>query len=431
MTAVGMTMAEKVLARASGRARVSPGEFITASVDLVMANDAQFPQSCKALEDIGLKKVFDPEKIVVVIDHWVPANTPMVAEMHRGIREQVKELGIRHFYDAGVGIEHKVVPEKGHALPGQLIVGSDSHSTTYGALAAASTGIGLTELAYVMYTGKLWFQVPPTIRFNLTGRLGHGVSPKDLMLALLAKHSTQVAQYKSVEFGGPAAAAMDMEGRLTLANISSEMGAKFSMFAADATTLEYLRTRSDVPVQAFGPDLDARYESVHTIDCAAIEPQVAAPHKPDNVKNVSEFASVRVDQAFIGSCTNAHAGDLQRAAAIMKGRKVAAGTRFLVIPASHEVMVEAMRNGSLAVLVEAGAMVGTPGCGPCAGGSTGVLGPGETGIASTNRNFKGRGGSTESFLYLASPETVAASAIEGRIADPRKYLPSGLPEAAQ
>ncbi len=420
----GMTMAEKILARASGRESVRPGEFVTAKVDLAMANDAQFPQACKALEDIGLKRVFDPGKVVVIIDHWVPANTPMVAEMHRGIRAKVKELGLRHFYDAGVGIEHKVIPEKGHALPGELIVGSDSHSTTYGALGAASTGIGLTELAYVMYTGKLWFQVPPSIRFNLAGKLGHGVAPKDLMLALLGKYTTQAGQYKSVEFAGPVADAMSMEGRLTLANISSEMGAKFALFAADATTLEYLRTRTDKPVQAFGPDPDAQYEAVHTIDCSKIEPQVAAPHKPDNVKNVSEFGSVRVDQAFIGSCTNAHAEDLERAAAIMKGRKVAAGTRFLVIPASHEVMVEAMKNGSLAVLVEAGAMVGTPGCGPCAGGSTGVLGPGETGIASTNRNFKGRGGSAESFLYLASPETVAASAIEGRIADPRKYMPA-------
>ena len=421
----GMTMAEKILARASGRPRVRPGEFLTAGVDLVMANDAQFPQSCKALEDIGLKRVFDPEKIVVVIDHWVPANTPMVAEMHRGIRATVKELGICHFYDAGVGIEHKVIPEKGHALPGQLIVGSDSHSTTYGALGAASTGIGLTELAYVMYTGKLWFQVPPSIRFELTGTLGHGVAPKDLMLALLGKFTTQAGQYKSVEFAGPVAEAMSMEGRLTLSNISSEMGAKFALFAADASTLDYLRTRTTKPVQAFGPDPDAEYEAVHTIDCSKIEPQVAIPHKPDNVKNVSELSAVRVDQAFIGSCTNAHAEDLQRAAAIMKGRKVAAGTRFLVIPASHDVMVEAMRNGSLAVLVEAGAMVGTPGCGPCAGGSTGVLGPGETGIASTNRNFKGRGGSAESFLYLASPETVAASAIEGCITDPRKYMPEG------
>lgn len=419
----GMTMAEKILARASGREHVRPGEFVTAAIDLAMANDAQFPQAVKALEDVGMKRVFDRDKVVVVIDHWVPANTPITAEMHRGIRANVKELGIRHFYDAGVGIEHKLIPEKGHALPGQLIVGSDSHSTTYGALGAAAAGIGLTELAYVMATGKLWFQVPPTVRFNIVGKLSHGVAPKDLMLALLAKHTTQVGQYKSVEYHGSAVEAMPMEGRLTLANISAEMGAKFAMFAADATALEYLRTRTERKVGAFGPDADAQYEAVHTLDCSRVEPQVAAPHKPDNVKNVSEFASVRVDQAFIGSCTNAHTGDLQRAAAIMKGRKVAPGTRFLVIPASHDVLAEAMKNGSLATLVEAGAMVGTPGCGPCAGGSTGVLGPGETGIASTNRNFKGRGGSPESFLYLASPETVAASAIEGRIADPRKYLP--------
>jgi 3-isopropylmalate/(R)-2-methylmalate dehydratase large subunit len=369
-----------------------------------------------------LARVFDPEKIVVVIDHWVPATSPAIAEMHKLMRAQVKELGIRHFYDVGVGIEHNIVPEKGHALPGELIVGSDSHSTTYGALGAASTGIGLTETAYAMVTGQLWFQVPPTIRFELEGKLGRGVTPKDLMLALLGEFGTQVAQYKAVEFTGPAADSMSIEGRLTMSNIGSEMGAKFAFFAADAKTLAYLRPRTDRPLQAFGPDADASYEARHRIDCSAIEPQVALPHKPDNVKPVSELGEIRIQQAFIGSCTNARAGDLERVAAILRGRKVAPGTRLLVIPASHEVMLEATRNGSLAVLVEAGAMIATPGCGPCAGGSTGVLGPGENGIASTNRNFKGRMGSAESFVYLASPETVAASAIEGRITDPRKYM---------
>jgi len=419
---MGMTMAEKVLARASARQRVSPGDFVTAHVDLVMSNDAQFPGSYQALADIGLARVFDPEKIVVVIDHWVPATSPAIAEMHKLMRAQVKELGIRHFYDVGVGIEHNIVPEKGHALPGELIVGSDSHSTTYGALGAASTGIGLTETAYAMVTGQLWFQVPPTIRFELEGKLGRGVTPKDLMLALLGEFGTQVAQYKAVEFTGPAADSMSIEGRLTMSNIGSEMGAKFAFFAADAKTLAYLRPRTDRPLQAFGPDADASYEARHRIDCSAIEPQVALPHKPDNVKPVSELGEIRIQQAFIGSCTNARAGDLERVAAILRGRKVAPGTRLLVIPASHEVMLEATRNGSLAVLVEAGAMIATPGCGPCAGGSTGVLGPGENGIASTNRNFKGRMGSAESFVYLASPETVAASAIEGRITDPRKYM---------
>lgn len=419
---MGMTMAEKVLARASGRPRVSPGEFVTANVDLIMSNDAQFPGSYKALADIGLTRVFDPDKIVVVVDHWVPATTAAVAETHRFIRQYVQELRIRHFYDVGVGIEHNVVPEKGHVLPGALIVGSDSHSTTYGALGAASTGIGLTETAYAMYKGQLWFQVPQTIRFELDGVLSRGVTPKDLMLSLLGRFSTQVAQYKAVEFGGPVADAMSIEGRLTMSNIGSEMGAKFAFFAADDKTLAYLRPRTDRPMQVFGPDRDANYEAVHRVDCSVIEPQIGLPHKPDNVKPVSEVGEVPIQQAFIGSCTNARVDDLLRAAAILKGRKVAPGTRLLVIPASQEVMIEATRNGSIAVLVEAGAMIGAPSCGPCGGGSTGVLGPGEHGIASTNRNFKGRMGSTESFVYLASPETVAASAIEGRIADPRKYI---------
>ena len=419
---MGMTMAEKILARASGRERVSPGEFVTANLDLVMSNDAQFPASCQALADIGLERVFDPDKIVVVVDHWVPAMSIAVAETHKKIREQVKELGIRHFYDAGAGIEHNLVPEKGHALPGDLIVGADSHSTTYGALGAASTGIGLTETAYAMFKGQLWFQVPPTIRFELEGKVSRGVTPKDLMLALLGQFGTQAAQYKAVEFAGPVAQAMPVEGRLTMSNIGSEMGAKFALFAADAKTLDYLRPRTGRPLQAFGPDRDASYEAVYKIDCSAIEPQVALPHKPDNVKPISQVGSIPIQQAFIGSCTNARVPDLLAAAQVLKGRRVAPGTRLLVIPASHEILVEAMRNGSLATLVEAGAMIGTPGCGPCGGGSTGVLGPGEHGIASTNRNFKARMGSPESFVYLASPETVAASALEGRIADPRKYL---------
>jgi 3-isopropylmalate/(R)-2-methylmalate dehydratase large subunit len=315
-----------------------------------------------------------------------------------------------------------VIVEKGHALPGQLIVGSDSHTTTYGAMGAASTGVGATEIAYAMYKGLLWFQVPETIRFELHGNMAPGVTSKDVMLSILGRFSTRAAQYKSIEFGGPAASELSIEQRLTMSNIGVEMGAKFAFFAADESTLDYLRARTDAPLRTFAPDPDARYAAVHSIDCSQIEPQVALPHKPDNVKPISALGEVKIQQAFIGSCTNARAGDLERAAAVLKGRKIAAGTRLLVIPASHEVMVEATRNGSLATLVEAGAMIATPGCGPCGGGSTGVLGPGEIGIASTNRNFKGRMGSTESFLYLASPETVAASAVAGKIADPREYI---------
>ncbi len=421
---MGMTMAEKILARAAGRERVAPGEFVTAELDLVMANDAMFSAACRSLTDIGRARVFDPGKIVVVIDHWAPAMTAQNAENHGRIRQYVKQLGIAHFYDAGMGIEHNLVPEKGHALPGQLIVGSDSHTTTYGALGAASTGVGSTEIAYAMNKGQLWFQVPETIRFMLDGALPRGVTPKDLMLALMGRHGARAAQYKAIEFAGPVADALSIDGRLTMSNIGVEMGAKFAFFAADEKTVEYLRGRTDEPVQPFGPDAGAVYAAEHRIDCSVIEPQVALPHQPDNVKPISALGEIPIQQAFIGSCTNARTEDLARAAAILKGRKVAPGTRLIVIPGSHEVMVNAMGNGSLIALVEAGAMLGTPGCGPCGGGSTGVLGPGENGIASTNRNFKGRMGSTESFNYLASPETVAASAIEGRIADPRKYIPA-------
>jgi 3-isopropylmalate/(R)-2-methylmalate dehydratase large subunit len=315
-----------------------------------------------------------------------------------------------------------VLPEKGHALPGQLIIGADSHTTTYGALGAAATGMGASELAYSMYKGSNWFQVPGSINFVLDGELSAGVTSKDVMMALLGQHSADKAQYMSIEFSGSGAAALSVDARMTMSNTGVEMGAKFAMFAADEKTLEYLSTRTDAKIETFGPDADAVYLETHHIDCTSLEPQVAFPHNPDNVRPISEVGEVPVQQAFIGSCTNSRTEDLERAAAILKGRKVAPGTRLLVIPSSQEVMMNVTKSGVLNDLVQAGAMVAPPGCGPCGGGSTGVLGAGENGIASTNRNFKGRMGSPDAFNYLASPETVAASAIEGKIADPRKYL---------
>lgn len=419
---MGMTMAEKILARASGRDTVSPGEYVTAEIDAIMGHDRSFPGAYRYLEEIGLDRVADPDKIVVVVDHKVPAMTVLDAETHKIIRQYVAHLGIKNFYDAGEGICHTLMPEKGHALPGTLVVGGDSHTTTYGALGCASTGLGYSELAYAMYKGSLWFQVPATIRFELEGKLQQGVTAKDAMLAIAGAHGCEVGQYKAIEFGGAVADALSVDGRLTMANMGVELGAKFAFFEADEKTLAYLEGRTDKPVSTFGPDPDARYLAVHRIDCSALEPQVALPHNPDNVKPVTQVGDIPIHQAFIGSCTNSRTEDLVRAAAIMKGRKVAAGVRFLVIPGSREVMLNAARNGSLNTLIEAGAMVSPPGCGPCGGGSTGVLAAGENGIACTNRNFKGRMGSTESFNHLASPETVAASAIEGRIADPRKYM---------
>ena len=419
---MGMTMAEKILATHSGKDSVAPGEFVTADLDGMMGNDSTFRQALEFIKEAGLDRVADPEKVVGVIDHWVPAMNVKDAENHLVLRALAKEFGIRHLYDAGSGIEHTLMVQEGHALPGDLVVGADSHTTTYGAVACAGTGLGFVEMAYAMYKGSLWFQVPETIRFVLDGEIQPGVASKDVMLSLMGRYGTDKAQYKAVEFVGPVADALSVEARLTMSNIGVEMGTKFAFFAADEKTVAYLTPRTEREVRIFGPDADAHYAEEVVIDCSAIEPTVAFPHNPDNVKPISEIGDVPVHQAFIGSCTNSRTEDLELAAQILKGRKVAEGTRFLVIPSSHEVMENASRNGSLAILIEAGAMIGTPSCGPCGGCSTGVLGPGENGIATTNRNFKGRMGSPEAFNHLASPQTVAASAIEGKIADPRKYL---------
>ena len=419
---MGMTMAEKVLARASGRDGVQPGEFVTAKVDILMGHDLSFSTGYETMIQNGYHKVWDPEKIVVVIDHAVPAPNIRYAETHRRMREYVQAQGIKNFYDAGVGICHQLVPEKGHALPGSLIVGGDSHTTTYGALGAASCGIGSSELAYVMVKGSLWFRVPETIRFVLTGKLPRGTSAKDIILRVAGKYTAEVAQYKAVEFTGPTAKDLSLSQRMTISNMGVEIGAKFAFFEADEKTIAYLKERVTQPVKPFGPDPDASYGAVYEMELSSLEPQVAFPHNVDQVQSVSAIEEIPVQQAFIGSCTNARGEDLEAAAAILKGRKVHPGTRLLVIPASREIAIQMAKSGVIQTILEAGAMMGPPGCGPCGGGHLGILAPGETAISSTNRNFKGRMGSPESFVYLASPETVAASAIAGKISDPRKFL---------
>jgi len=419
---MGLTMAEKILARASGRERVQPGEFVTAKIDMLMGHDLTFFVGSQLMSQNGYHKVWDPDKIVVIIDHAVPAPNIRFAEAHCKIREYVKNLGIKNFYDGGIGICHQVVPEKGHALPGALIVGGDSHTTTYGALGAASCGIGHSELTYAMVKGSLWFMVPETIRVVLTGKLPKGASAKDIILNFAGKYTAEVAQYMAVEFTGPTAKDLSIAQRMTISNMGVEIGAKFAFFEADDKTMAYLKGRTLQQVEAFGPDQDAKYLSIYEMDVSSLEPQVAFPHNVDNVKSVSEIEEISIQQAFLGSCTNARVEDLEAAAAILKGRKVHPGTRLLLIPASREISIQIGKSGVLQTLLEAGAMLGPPGCGPCGGAHLGILGPGETAISSTNRNFKGRMGSPESFVYLASPETVAASAIEGKIADPRKYL---------
>ncbi len=418
---MGMTIAEKILARASGRSSVKPGDYVTAEIDLAMIHEGMrgvYP----ILKEAGVKKLWDPEKVVNLMDHWVPAPTVQAAVHHQTIRRAAVEYGLRYYYGENAGICHQVLPEKGHVVPGDLIVGTDSHTVTYGAFGAAGTGIGYSEMAYVLATGKLWFRVPETLQFRMEGSLSRGVMSKDLLLYIAGRYSAEVAQYKAVEFTGSAATDMSLSARMTMSNMSVELGAKFGFFEPDGKVAEFLEGRAKkmyVPVRGDG---DASYQAVFRVDASSVEPQVALPSSVDRVKPISEVGRVEIDQAFIGSCTNGRIEDLRIAADILKGKKIHRCVRLVVIPASWEVYREALRTGILEALIDAGAIVCNSSCGPCFGGHLGLLAPGERCIASINRNFQGRMGSTEAEVYLGSPATVAASAVEGRIADPRRYL---------
>ena len=418
---MGMTLAEKILARASGRSSVKPGDYVVADIDLAMAHEGMrgvYP----VLKEAGVKKLWDPEKVVNLFDHWAPAPTVEAAKHHQTIRQAIKEYGIRYAYGENAGICHQVLPERGHVVPGDLIVGTDSHTITYGALGAAGTGIGYSEMAYVMATGKLWFRVPETIQFRMEGDLPKGVMSKDILLCIAGQHSAEVAQYKAVEFTGSAARNMSLAGRMTMSNMSVELGAKFAFFEPDQKVADFLKGRVKKSYAMTKADPDASYENIYGVDVSRLEPQVALPSNIDNVKSISQLGKVAIDQAFIGSCTNGRIEDLQIAASILKGRKVDRRVRLLVIPASWEVYREALKSGILETLIDAGAVICNSTCGPCFGGHMGLLAPGERCIASINRNFQGRMGSEEAEVYLGSPATVAASAVEGTIADPRKYL---------
>jgi 3-isopropylmalate/(R)-2-methylmalate dehydratase large subunit len=414
-----MTMAEKVLARASGNERLAAGEYVTAKVDRIMAHEA-FAACAGTLLDLGVEQLHDPERVIVVLDHYFPAPTPASARIHKLVRQAAERFGVRHFLGYA-GVCHQVLSEGGYVLPGELILGTDSHSTTYGALGAGGTGIGLTEMSYVLATGELWMQVPPTIRFDLVGDRGAGLMSKDFVLHITGAFGTEIAQYRAIEFAGPVASRMSIASRMTMSNMGIELGAKFAFFAADEQTLTYLSGRTQERQAPFGPDPDATYEAVHEVDISNLEPQVACPHNPGNVKPVSQVGDVRVDQAFLGSCTNARLEDFAVAAQILKGRRVHPETRLLVTPASQQVYLEATVAGHTEVLLEAGAHITASGCGACPGGHMGVVGPGETCVSSTNRNFQGRMGSPEAEVYLGSPATVAAAAVAGRIVDPREF----------
>ena len=401
-----MTMAEKILARTSGRPAVAAGEYVTARPDVLMCHEA-FATCGVALRRLGVERLADPDRVYVILDHFFPAPTEAHARAHSIVRSMVERYGVRH--DLGhQGICHQVMVEGGHVQPGQLVLGTDSHSTTYGAVGAAGAGIGTTEMTYVLALGELWFQVPPTIRFDLRGEPGPALMSKDVVLHLAGRFGTDVAQYAAIEYAGPLSGDIGLAGRLAMANMGAELGAKFAMFAP--------------PDGSFGPDPDAVYETVHEVDVTGLEPQVARPHNPGNVTGIGEVAGTRVDQAFLGSCTNARLEDLAVAARILDGRKVHRDTRLIVTPASQRVYLDAVRAGYVEVLAAAGAVITAPGCGACPGGHSGVVGPREVCVSSTNRNFQGRMGSPDAEVYLASPAVVAASALAGRLADPRDLL---------
>lgn len=405
---MSMTLAEKILARASGRSRVAPDEIVVADVDLAMSHEnADLVR--KAFLEIGAPRVWDPEKIVIIFDHRIPAESEKTAATHKAVREFVRQQGIRHFYDVGRGgICHQVLADNGHVKPGMVVVGTDSHTTTHGAFGAFATGIGATEMAGVWVEGRLWFKVPSTIRIEAEGEFAPWVSAKDLILWIIGKLGAAGADYRAVEFDGSAVRRMSVASRMVLCNLSMEMGAKVAF----------------TPVAEIGPDPEAEYERTLHIHLGydIPEPQIACPHSVDNVKPLSALGEVKVHQAVLGSCTNGRLEDLEIAARILAGRRVHPDTRLIVIPASQRICLEAMRLGYLETLIEAGAIVNPPGCGPCVGVHQGILAAGEVCVSSTNRNFIGRMGSKDSFVYLASPAVVAASAVAGRIIHPEAVM---------
>ena len=399
---------------------VQPGDIVDATVDMVMVHDLTGPLAVEAFKRIGISKVWDNKKIVVILDHQVPAESVKAAELHKMLRSFAKEQGIR-FYDVGRGgICHQVMPEKGHVLPGTVMVGADSHTCTYGAFGAFATGIGSTEAAAVFATGKIWLKVPETIRINVEGKFKRFITPKDLILSLIGKVRSDGATYKAVEFTGSTIRGMGMAGRMTLCNMTVEMGAKNGIVEPDETTLKFLEGRVKKPFETLRSDIDTAYEQFMEFNVSDLEPTVACPSSVDNVKLASELGNVTVEQAFIGSCTNGRIEDLRLAAQVMKGKKVKDGVRTLVIPASQEVYLQAVEEGLVKIFTDSGALVCGSACGPCLGGHIGLLAAGETCVSTSNRNFIGRMGSTQASVYLASPVTVAASALTGRITDPRE-----------
>jgi homoaconitate hydratase family protein len=419
---VSQTIAEKILAAKSGETHVTPGQIVDAYPDLVMSHTATW-RSVSVMKRIGATKLFDPDRLAIVLDHISPAKTEKYATDQQTSRNFARDYGVRKFYDVDAGIAHLVLMENGHVKPGDLIVGTDSHCTIYGALGALGSGIGYTEVASVWVTGKLWMKVPTTIKLTLEGRFAPGVSAKDLMLHLIGKLGADGCGYKSVEFHGSALPEMSISERMTMANLAMEMGSKCVFIPPDAKTQEWLLPRLKDPA-SYKPvyaDNDAIYEQDIRLNLSELTPMVACPHQVENTKPVTEVLGTRIDQAFLGSCANGKYEDLAIAAGILKGRRVDSRVRLIVTPGSKQIMLEAMRSGILATLIDSGALVTNPGCGACAGDG-GMMADGEVSLSTANRNFVGRMGSSKSSIYLSSPATLAASALKGVIADPREFF---------
>ena len=418
---MGMTMTQKILAAHAGLDSVKAGQLIEAKLDIVMGNDITTAVALKEFKKTGAKKVFDKDKVVIVLDHFTPNKDIKAAEQCKACRTFAWDMGVNNFFDVGqMGIEHALLPEKGIVAPGQVIIGADSHTCTYGALGAFSTGVGSTDMAIGMATGEAWFKVPSAIKFVLTGKPAKWISGKDIILHIIGMIGVDGALYRSMEFVGDGIQYLSMDDRFSMANMAIEAGAKNGIFPVDEKTMEYVKKHSVKEPVVYTADDDAEYDEVYTIDLSKLKPTVAFPHLPENTKTVDNMPKVEIDQAVIGSCTNGRIEDMQIAAEILKGKKVNPKVRTIIIPATQKIYLECVKRGYTEIFIEAGAVFSTPTCGPCLGGYMGILAAGEKCVSTTNRNFVGRMGHTESEVYLASPAVAAASAIAGYIVDPEE-----------
>ncbi|MCD6507445.1 3-isopropylmalate dehydratase large subunit [Candidatus Poribacteria bacterium] len=416
---MGMTITEKILAAHAGVEHVEPGQLIKAKLDIVLGNDITGPLAIEQFYKAGAKRVFDPERVVLVPDHSTPNKDIKSAELAKILRDFAREQGLRYYFEVGrMGIEHALLPEQGIVVPGDAVIGADSHTCTYGALGAFATGVGSTDLAAAMITGEAWFKVPESMKFIYYGRMGRWVTGKDLILYTIGDIGVDGALYRAMEFTGEAIKRLSMDGRLTMCNMAIEAGGKNGIIIPDETTIEYVERRAKRPYRIYRSDDDARYVEIREYDVSEIEPQVAFPFKPENTKPISEVGNIPIDQAVIGSCTNGRLEDLRLAAHVLKGHKVHPYVRLIVIPATQQIYMQALREGLVEIFIEAGGVVSTPTCGPCLGGHMGVLAKGERAISTTNRNFRGRMGDPESEVYLSNPAIAAASAVLGRIGSP-------------